>query len=168
VISKLLAGSANAMILWKVGDDLKIASRATADHLQRQWGSSMDVRVTLAPGHEPQEVVNAVNEVMDRLRSQPVRDQQIDRATGERLLPYAMSLERASARVEWYSTWRQLTGKMDSSDADFERFNAVTPQTVRSAASQWLDRNRVVTVVTPTPGAPICGAVSRITRSQTP
>jgi hypothetical protein len=39
---------------------------------------------------------------------------------------------------------------------------------VRSSASQWLDRNRVVTVVTPTPGAPVCGAVTRVTRSQAP
>jgi zinc protease len=168
VISKLLAGTANALVLWKVGDDLKIASRATADHVQRQWGSMMDVRVTLAPGHEPQEVITAVGEVLDQLRSQAVSEEQIERAKGERLLTYAMSLERASARVEWYSTWRQLTGKADFSDADFERFSAVTPQSVRSSSSQWLNRNRVVTVVLPTPGAPVCGAVARVTRSSSP
>jgi len=168
VIGKLLAGMANALILWKVGDEMKIASRATADYVPRQLVSMLDVRVTLAPDHQPQEVITAVGEVLDQLRGQTVRGEQIERATGERLLSFAMSLERPSARVEWYSTWRQLTGKADYSDAEFERYNAVTPQTVRSAASQWLDRNRVVTVVTPTAGAPVCGAVSRVTRSQSP
>lgn len=154
VTAGLLTRGKTSRLYKRLVYDLKVAQDVTAFHDGREIGGLFSVVVTAAPGHTLDELEPLVLEEVEKLKSAPVPQEDVERIKTSLLAGFIRNLERVggfggkSDRLGHYNTFLGNPGYIEK---DFARYQAVTPQSVQATARRWLHEGRAVMRVIPFP-----------------
>jgi predicted Zn-dependent peptidase len=142
--------------------DLQIAQDVSASQSSSQLASLFEIIVTLKKGKSPADARRIVDEELKKLAQKAPTDEEIGRARTGILSRMIFAMERVTARADQLNFYNQLTGDPGFLSKDVERYERVSPADVQKAAASLLPLGkRVVTIVTPTKGAPRAGRLVR-------
>ena len=138
--------------------ELQIAQDVGAGQDSSQLAGTFAIQVTLKKGKDPAEVLKIVDEELAKLRAAPPSADELERARAPRVTRMVFSVERVTARANLLNEMNQIAHDPGFLDKELAQYQAVKPADVQAAVTKWLPPGkRVVTVVTPTPGAPRAG-----------
>ncbi len=162
LIARALAGGKSSRLYRRLVYELRIAEDVSASQASSELGSMFEIVSTAQPGHTPRELLAAIDAEMEKIRATPIADDELTRAKTSMVSSRIFSLERVASQAELLNSYAQYEHVGDAlSDAlgkDLARYETATATALRDAAARHLPAHaRVVTFVTPTPGAPVCG-----------
>ncbi len=158
LVARVLSGNKTSRLYKRLVYDMQIAQDVSAHQASMQLGSVFEISATAAPGHTPEELLKVIDEELGTLKTGGVKDAELARAKTIILSSVVFDLERDASRANLLNTFNHYTGDPGYLPRDLERYSKATPDAVKSAAVQHLPTDkRVVTIVTPTKGAPLAG-----------
>lgn len=158
VVARLLAGPRNSWVAaYLIGRGL--TTSVSVRQFSRALGSFFEVRAMVAPGHTPDEVVAAIDGVLQQTAAAP--DHFIVDTTRSVVAGRLQELDRLAVRARLRSEYLFLRRDPDWLENELNRYEAISPQAVRDAVKRWLrPERRVLLVVTPDPRAPRAGVLA--------
>jgi len=161
LLASVLASGKTSRLYKRLVYDLQIAQDVSVHQSSGQLGSVFSITATAQPRHTTDELRTAIDEELVRLAANGVTGGELERAKAGYLSGELFELERVSGRANSINTYNQMTGDPGYLPKDMARYRDATTDQVTAAARTWLalDR-RVVAVVTPKKGAPVCGALA--------
>ena len=158
VVAHLFKSTRTSWLKTRLVDDKKVATDVLVRERVGGTGSQFEITVDGAPGKAPDELVAALDAALDEIRALEPTVEEIHGAVYEALINRLVGFEQTSARAAEYARFSASVGEPGYLRHDVERYEAVTPASVRAAIAAWLPRDRrVVIAVTPTKGASIGG-----------
>jgi zinc protease len=157
VVAHLFKGTRTSWLLGRL-----VGAKAATDVLVRERvgvaGSQFEITVEGAPGKAPGELLAALDAALDEIRALEPTVEAIHGAVYEALVNRLVGFDQPSVRAAEYARFSFHAGEPGYLRHDVERYDAVTPASVRAAIAAWLPRDRrVVIAVTPTKGASLGG-----------
>jgi zinc protease len=153
-----MADAAVALYDKRLVYDMQIAQDVNAYQESNQLGSEFEIVATAQPHHTAEELLNAIDDELKTLRARGLSDDELGRAKTIVTSDLVYELERDGARANRINMYNQMAGDPGFLPKDFERYQGATAQGVAEVLRRWLpEDHRIVTLVTPTPGAPISG-----------
>jgi zinc protease len=167
VAAQLLAGPRAGFLRTKLINELHLATSVSARQFSRRLGSEFVIEVTAARGHTTAELVRAIDEVLVRLRKDPISNHWILASVSGYLIDKVFALESHQVRAGRYALCDEegiLDGCFRVWVSRYYRLDV--PQVVAAMADHLpLDR-RVVAEVEPDASAPIAGELRATQASQ--
>jgi zinc protease len=158
LLARVLAGSKTSRLYKRLVYDDQIAQDVSASQDSAQLGSEFRVVATAKPGHTAEELLAAIDAEVARLQDGGPTDAELERARAAFLSREAFSLERVSTRADVIDTYAHYLGDPGYLPRDLARYESATTASVRDTARAWLPAGkRVVALVRPVKGAPLCG-----------
>jgi zinc protease len=158
VLGHVLSNGRTSRLYKRLVHELEIAQDVSAYQSSSQLSSEFSVTVTLRKGKSPDEALKVIDEELAKVRAQPPAAGEVERARAQLLSSLVFSSERVTSRANLLNTYNQLTGDPGYIEKDAARYQTISAADVQRAAAAYLpEKRRVVTVVTPTPGAPRAG-----------
>ena len=154
--SVLSSGKTSRLYKRMVYDD-RIAQDVRAYQASSQLASVFEIVATAAPGHTTEELLKAIDDELAKLRAGSIPADELARARTGYVTGFVFGLESGGSRADTLQTYNQSMGDPGFLQKDLARYEQATADQVRDAAKKYLPDARVVTVVTPQKGAPICG-----------
>ncbi|MCS6902158.1 MAG: insulinase family protein, partial [Myxococcales bacterium] len=143
--------------------ELQIAQDVSAYQGSMQLASEFGIIVTLRKGKDPEEALKVVDEELDKLRTTPPTETEVERARAQLLAHLIFDHERVTARANLLNHYNQFTGDPGFFEKDVARYQALkATDLVKAAASFLPSHRRVITIVTPTSGAPRAGRLVEV------
>jgi predicted Zn-dependent peptidase len=142
--------------------DMQIAQDVSAHQISMQLGSLFEITATAAPGHTPDELLKAIDEELQKMKTAPPSEAELERAKVEVRAQGVFELEHTGSRADRLNLYNHYTGDPGYFAKDLEAHERVTTQQVKDATAKYLSDKRVVTVVTPSKGAPVCGRLDKV------
>ena len=167
----VLASGKSSRLYKKLVYELQIAQDVSAVQESSQLASTFEITVTLRKGKDSKQALSIVDEELAKLRTTPPSQAEVERARARLLSSLIFGMERVTARANAFNEYNQITGDPGYFERDVAEHQRVQPKDVSAATAQWLPAGgRVVTLVTPTPGAPRAGrlAVPKTTPAAAP
>jgi predicted Zn-dependent peptidase len=123
-----------------------------------QLASIFEISVTLRKGKTPAEALKIIDQELARLRKEPPREDELERARTGILSSMIFAMERVGTRANALNDYNQHTGDPGYFTKDVLRFEVVKAADVQKAAATYLpETRRIVTIVTPNKDAPRAG-----------
>lgn len=164
IAARALAGARVALLGWDLINKRQFATRVSAQQMSHAKGSDFRIAVTVAAGHDPDEIVAQIDRTLDTARTRGLSDEAFAGARASMVVPYLHGLDRAGARANVYAELAMARRDPRRILGDVGRYDAITNAGTRATIEHWLPKgHRVITVVTPDPSAPLSGAL-RATR----
>ncbi|WP_394828917.1 M16 family metallopeptidase [Pendulispora albinea] len=158
LVAHILSSGKTSRLYKKLVYDLQIAQDVSAYQSSGQLGSTFEIVATAQPGHTAQEMLKAIDEELDTLRSGGVKDAELARAKTSVLSALTFQLEKNANRADQINAYNQYTGDPNYLPKDIARYEGATGNALREAARRHLPPDkRIVTLVTPEKGAPVAG-----------
>jgi len=158
LIANILGDGKSSRLYQRLVFDLKIAQSVSVNHGSRMLGGQFEIAYSAMQGHTLAEIEKVVDEELDKLRSQPPTDDEIERARNQIRTDLLRSMEPLAGlatRVLYYDVF---AGDPNYLRQDLTRYEQATPQSMASWAQRILAKNsRVLVNVEPNPAAPIMG-----------
>ncbi len=154
--SVLSSGKTSRLYKRMVYDD-RIAQDVRAYQASSQLASVFEIVATAAPGHTTDELLKAIDDELAKLRAGSIPADELARARTGYVTGFVFGLESGGSRADTLQQYNQGVGDPGFLQKDLARYEQATADQVRDAAKKYLPDARVVTVVTPQKGAPICG-----------
>jgi predicted Zn-dependent peptidase len=162
LLARALTGGKTSRLYAKLVHEKRVAEDVSAAQSSSELGSMFEITATAQPGHGAAELLAAIDEELARLRKDGVTDAELARAKTAIVTGRIFEVERGATRANLFNLYDYYVHRPDFFADDLARYRAPTPSTIRDAAVRWLPQHaRVVTVVTPTKGAPVGGEVVR-------
>ncbi len=157
-VADVLTSGKSSRLYKRLVYDLQIAQDVSAHQGSGFLASTFDVSVTLKKGKSPAQALTIVDEEIAKLVKTPPTNDEVERARIGALTGLIFPLESVSARAERLNSYNQFAHDPGFLKRDIARYENLTPATVQKAAATYLPKGaRIVTVVTPTKGAPRAG-----------
>jgi zinc protease len=158
LLADVLSRGKSSRLYKRLVYDLQIAQDVSASQQSSMLASMFQVSVTLKKDKSPADVLKLVDEELSKLRKTPPSADEIERARTSQVSGLIFSLESVTARANLLNSYNQAVSDPGYLDKDLARYEAVKPEAVQKAAALFLPANkRIVTIVTPTRGAPRAG-----------
>jgi zinc protease len=158
VVAHLFKSTRTSWLSTRLVDAKKVATDVLVRERVAGTGAQFEITVDGAPGRSPDELVAAIDAALDEIRALEPTVAEIRGAAYEALINRLVGFELTSARAAEYARFSATVGEPGYLRHDVERYEAVTPASVRAAIAAWLPRDRrVVIAVTPTKGASVGG-----------
>ncbi|HEX4346526.1 MAG TPA: pitrilysin family protein [Vicinamibacterales bacterium] len=157
--SIILGGGKSSRLYKDLVYNKQIAQDVAASQQSLALGSMFQIQVTARPGHKPEELEQAVNDELDKIRTTAPEQAEVERArnTFESHLIEGLEKQGGFGGVaDRLNTYNQYVGTPDYLAQDIERYESITPDSVRAFASASLQNNARV-VVYAVPGDPDFG-----------
>jgi predicted Zn-dependent peptidase len=165
LVARILSSGKTSRLYKRLVYDLQIAQSVSASQASAQLGSLFEIVATAQPGHTGAELLRAIDEELAKLRSGAVNDAELARAKTITAAQRIFDLERGGTRAALLGSYGHYAHDFDFLGKDLARYEGATAASVQEAAARYLaPERRVVTLVTPTPNAPVSGALVRIAR----
>jgi predicted Zn-dependent peptidase len=160
LVARVLAGGKTSRLYKRLVYDLRIAEDVGASQSSAELGSMFEIVATAQPGHSNDELLKAIDDELARLRTEGVADDELSRAQTATVAERIFALERGSTRANLLEVFAHYAHRPDYLPDDLARYRAATAASLKEAAVRWLpEHGRVVTRVTPTKGAKVCGEI---------
>jgi zinc protease len=142
--------------------ELQIAQDVSAYQGSMQLASEFGILVTLRKGKDPEEALKVIDEELEKLRATPPAETEVERARAQLLSQLIFGNERVTARANLLNHYNQYTGDPGFFEKDVARYQILKAADLSKAAASLPVDRRVITVVTPTPGAPRAGRLQEV------
>lgn len=132
--------------------DKQVARDVAVAHHAQEIAGEFFVQITVNPGREIEEVETLVWEEMDRVRSEPVGDLELERAKNRVETYHVRQLERVGGfggRADLLNYYNTYTGDPSRINTDIDRYRTVSTDDIKRAASSALGDNYVRLTVLP-------------------
>ena len=157
----VLSSGKSSRLYKKLVYELQIAQDVSAVQESGQLASTFEITVTLRKGKDPKQALAIIDQELAKLRTAPPSQVEVERARARLLSNLIFGMERVTSRANAFNEYNQITGDPGYFERDVTEHQRIQPKDVSAAAAQWLSATgRVVTLVTPTPGAPRAGRLS--------
>ena len=157
--SIILGGGKSSRLYKDLVYTKQIAQDVSASQQSLALASIFQIQVTARPGHKPEELEQAINDELEKIRTTPPDQAEVDRArnTFESHLIEGLEKQGGFGGVaDRLNTYNQYVGTPDYLAQDIKRYESITPESVRAFASEHLQNNARV-VVYAVPGDPDFG-----------
>jgi len=154
IAADILGGGKASRLYKSLVYEKQIAQDVSATQQPLQLGSVFTISATVKPGHTPEEVEKAAQEVLDRFTAEGPTAAEIDAAQNSTYSGIVTSLENLGGfdgianRFNLYNQFEKTLGYLNQ---DLARFAAVTPASAKKFAHDYL-RNDARVVVYGVPG----------------
>jgi zinc protease len=158
VLAEALSGRTSVLV-WELVDKRKLATATSASYSHRELGSTFEVRVDIAKGHTPDEVLAALDSILTSELEGLVNAVVVQRAAASLGIDSRRDLEGMLGRAHFLTG--QPRGQPIEAIAMNGSYDWIHADEVIRAARKHLTgaRRRVITVFTPDPSAPIAGTL---------
>ncbi len=162
LLAHVLTGGKTSRLYKRLVYDMQIAADVNAYQASQQLGSQFEIVATAQPHHTADELLRAIDQELATLRSGGVSDAELARAKTVVLSRLVFDLERDGSRANIINSYNQLAGDPGFLPKDIARYEGAIAADLAGVAQRFLPADRrIVTIVTPTKGAPICGELRR-------
>jgi zinc protease len=151
-------------LTWDLLEEHELATQVQASQQSRKLVSVFQIVVTVRPRASVQRVIDTVDRAIGGLRRRWQQPSFIRAMTFRTLVELAQGHEEPTRRVAQMADDTFLTGDPNYIEKNVARYEAITAESLMQTAHKLLSiERRLLTVVTPTPEAPMAG---RVVRSQ--
>jgi zinc protease len=151
-LASVLAGGKSSRLYKSLVYERQVAQSVAAFNNAGELAGTFRVVVTAKPNVKLAELEGAVGEEIERLKEQPVTNEEIERAYNAREAGFIYSLQSVGGfggkndQLNQYATYLNNPGYFQE---DLARYRRVTADDLRRAAQKYLTDNRLVVTVTP-------------------
>jgi zinc protease len=164
LVARVLAAGKTSRLYKRLVYDEQIAQDVQAFQASALLVSRFEIVATAKPGHTPEELLQAIQEEIQKLQSGSLEDPELARARTAFLADEAFGLEGVSERADRINSFAQYTGDPGYLPRDIARYEDATTKSLVDAARRWLPLDRrVVAIIRPVQGAPLCGRLVKRT-----
>lgn len=161
LVARVLSSGKTSRLYKRLVYDLQIAQDVTAVQSSSQLGSMFEIVATAKPGHSGDELLKAIDAELANLRANGVQESELQRARTITVSERIFEVETDGARANLLNMYNQYVRVPDYLGRDLARYEGATTTAIRDAARTYLPVDkRVVAIVTPVKGAPVCGVVA--------
>ena len=169
LVAHVLTAGKTSRLYKRLVYDMKIATDVGAGQSSKQLGSEFVITATAKPGHTTDELLAAIDDEVERLKTGGVTDDELARAKTVTLSSTLFGIESGGARADLLNHYNQLTGDPGYLQKDIARYRDATAIAVQSAARAYLPKDRrVIATVKPVKGAPVAGELVRTSTRPAP
>jgi zinc protease len=144
IAANILGGGRASRLYQKLVYEKQIAQDVRVDQQSLLLGSQFQIDATARPGHTPEELEQAINEELERLRTTPVEQREIDQARNTietRVVTRLENFGGFGGVADILNSYNHYLGTPDYLQKDIQRLRAVTPATVLAFAREQLQPN---------------------------
>jgi zinc protease len=147
-------------LTWDLLEEHELATEVHVAQMSRKLASVFQIVVTVRPRVDVKRVVETVDRAVDGLRRRWQEGSFIRSMTFRTLVELAQGHEEPTRRVAQMADDAFLTGDPNYIEKNVARYEAISAESVMRTARQFLSpERRLLTIVTPTPDAPVAGRV---------
>jgi len=143
----LLANGRTSRLYRRLVHDRRLATDVAAGQSSRELVSQFQVVVTVAPGQRAGEVRAAIDEELDRLRTDGPTEDELERgrARAESAFVYRLqSLGGSGGKADQLNSYNVFRGGPDYFDADLARYLSASRDSVHDAVRRFIDPARAI------------------------
>ena len=162
--SSVLAGGKNARLYKRLVYELQVAQDVSAYQASKPLVSSFDVVVTARSGHTLEEIRALVDEEIEKLRTEPPTERELERFQNQAEAAFLRRLERVAGKADQLNAYLFLAGNPDFFEEDLARYRALSTFDVQAAVKRYLGSARLALSVVPTGKASLALAKSEVAK----
>jgi zinc protease len=160
LIGEILGGGKTSRLYKRLVYDLKIAQSVHAGNDGQLHAGEFTVSFTPLAGHTLAEIEKVVDEEIEKVRTQPIDERELERAKNRIRTLFFRSLEPLQGRGSHLLSYDYFAGDPGYIARDLTRYQSVDAPTLQKYAAQFLRKDaRIVITVDPNPQAPIMGRI---------
>ena len=158
IAAQILAGGKSSRLYKSLVYDKQIAQDVGADQGSAALTSMFTIDATARPGHKPEEIEQALNAELEKLRAEGPTEKEIERARNGIETIMLSQVEKVGGRgvANLLNEYNQYTGDPGYLAKDIERYRQVTVAGVKRAVDTYL-KTQARVVVYGVPGKPDLG-----------
>ena len=153
LLSDILSGGKNSRLYKRLVYDMQIAQDVSAFQRSRTLGSSYCIVATAREGHDLAELETVIQEELDRVKSEPPTDREVQRAVNQFEATFLRRLESVGGfggKADGLNAYFTYTGNHDYFNEDLGRYRTVSGKDLQSVVLSFLrDDARVILSVVP-------------------
>ena len=152
VLSTILSDGKSSRLYRSLVYEKQIARDVSVGNYAQEIAGEISIQATASPGHTLNEIQSVIEEELDRVRTEPPSDYEIQRAINRIESHHVRQIEQLGGfggRADQLNYFNTFTGDPDAINTDIERYRAVTAEAVPVVARKWLGANRVRMTVAP-------------------
>jgi zinc protease len=157
LVADVLAGGKNSRLYKRLVYDMQIAQNVSAFQNSQDLSSYFLIRATPQPGHTPEELMKVIDEEIEKLKTEPPTDHEVQRAINQIEASFYSRMERVggfAGKADQLNRYYTDTGDPDWFNEDLARYRAIDPSDVRAAAQEFLPADRRVELTVVPEGKP--------------
>jgi zinc protease len=150
LLSSVLTGGKNSRLYKRLVYDTQIAQDVSAFQASGALGSSFQIIATARPGHTVEELQQAIDEELDRLRREAPDAREIERGINQIEASFYRRMQRVGGfggKADQLNAYYVAGGGPDWFAEDLARYTSLSASDVQSAVLQWLPRDRRVELI---------------------
>ena len=150
LLSSVLAGGKNSRLYKRLVYDTQMAQDVSAFQQSGMLGSSFLITATARPGHTAEEMQQAIDEELDRLRREPPDAREVQRGINQVEASFYRRMERVGGfggKADQLNAYFVAGGGPDFFAEDLARYTSLAASDIQAAAIQWLPGDRRVELV---------------------
>jgi zinc protease len=147
VVASVLAGGKNSRLYKRLVYDMQVAQNVSAFQASADLLSTFQIIVTARPGQKLEDLKKVVDEELEKLRTTPPSDREVERAVNGIEAGFYARMERVGGfggKADQLNAYLVRTGEPDYFAKDLARYLVLTPSDVRAAAATYLPADRRV------------------------
>jgi zinc protease len=153
LLGSVLADGKNSRLFKRLVYDTQIAQDVAAFQWSRAHASSFCVVATAREGHGLPELEAAIQEELDRLKSEAPTSREVERAVNQYEAAFLRQLEQVGSfggKADRLNQYYTLTGNPDYFNEDLGRYQRIQADDLQAMARTWLrDDGRILLSVVP-------------------
>ena len=152
VLGTVLADGKSSRLYRTLVYEKQIARSVSVYNHAMEVAGEFNVQVTASPGHGLDEIQDVVEEELDRIRSEPLSERELERAKNRVESQHVRQLEQMGGfggRADQLNYYNTFGGDPGMINTDLARFTGVQAVDVQRAAGRWLGAARVRMTVLP-------------------
>jgi zinc protease len=153
LVGNLLTRGKNSRLYKRLVYDLELAQSVSAYQDSKKFASEFMLVATARPGVTLTQLETVIQEEINKLKSTPADDREVQRILNQYETGFINSMERSggfSGKANQLNAYYYYTGNPDYFNEDLQRYKALDATDLSSAARQYLkDNARVVVSIVP-------------------
>ena len=154
-LATILGGGKSSRLYKSLVYERQIAQDVSASNGSQELAGTFRITATAKPGRTLAELEGAINEEIEKLKTEPPTAAETERAYNGREAAFIYGLQTVGdfgGRNDQLNQYATFLGKPGYFQEDLARYRAVAGADVKRVASQYLSDNRLVVTVTPAGG----------------
>lgn len=153
ILNNLLTSGKNSRLYKRLVYELQIAQNVFAFQDSKKFSSELYLNITARPGINLGQIETIVQEEINRIKNEPPTERELQRVVNQIESSFLGQIESAGGfggKANQLNQYLYYTGNPDYFNEDLQRFKAVSPADISSAARKYLpDNARVIISVVP-------------------
>ncbi len=142
VLSEILLGGRSSRVNQRLVHELELCNEARGGMAPFAQAGLFEVWLSMREGKRASSGLAALEAELTRVKRDPVRPEELEKARNQLELAFLGAMESASGKAEQIGFYRSIAGDPSALFAQLEAYRAVTATSVRDAANRYFVRGR--------------------------